>query len=256
MYLDRNEFHKEMTKCKKEDKLSDKAVGMLKIFAENISRKYYFEDEDDRQDAIAHAMMDFVLYWKNFKEVSLVKIAFVGSLSDGDTIEIKLANLDPVIYKAVKENADILYREFNVSDMEKKSDVYKRNKTMDNFKLVVNTREQNKIEVSIDKVKSVITIMDRYNSIENSIEGYVKININNERNIKELFADTRSTPVPQNLTWNFVPPNNSFSYFSSLLGNAVIKSLNKTRPAELRNGKKISIDSIIHDGENQNMFNI
>ena len=71
----------EIIKCNNEDRLSEELVRMFYQIAEKLSMKIMYNDPEDRKDCIATAVMDCVLYWKNFNpETSTNGFAYITSI--------------------------------------------------------------------------------------------------------------------------------------------------------------------------------
>lgn len=71
----------ELIRCKKQDKLSDEAVKMFMQIATKLSQKIKYNNEMDREDCIAYALMDCIKYWKNYdSDVSDNAFAYITSV--------------------------------------------------------------------------------------------------------------------------------------------------------------------------------
>lgn len=290
-YLDRNEFHKEMSKCKRNGELSKTALDMLQIFCAEVSRDFFFADAEDQKDAIATSLHDCIKYWKGFKESNLVQLQFNNNFSVGDEIVIFINNVGEFKY-TVSENSDILNREFQISPIQIKSPIqehfYKHVKTdidlekwiktekfgknpteleklslkfkknritsinreLENFATVIRNRDGLYLEVFIDKVKRKMTIMDKHNGSVKSLQSYIIINTKNEDIITPNRTQKKLQQKHNNNFFYFEEPPNAFSYYTSLIRNGIIKSIDKLSPKALRNGMKLSMSHTIDEDGN------
>lgn len=57
---------KEMIKSKEKGELTQEALKMIYLIAENLTRKKFFKLPEDREDCIQTAMLDALLYWQSF----------------------------------------------------------------------------------------------------------------------------------------------------------------------------------------------
>ena len=72
---------KEIIKSKEQDQLTDNALKMLMLMCENLQRKLYYSDPDDKKDCSQTAMLDVLSYWRNFDpEKSNNPFAFYTSI--------------------------------------------------------------------------------------------------------------------------------------------------------------------------------
>ncbi len=221
-YLDRHEFHAELTKCKRAKTLSRAAIDMFKILCTEVSKKYYFKYEADRDDAIASAIYDCYKYWENFKESNVVQLKIMRNFVDNETIILDIANVGKFTY--IAKSASVRKGEFQISDTP--------NKTITNLIAAV---DKAIMGVYHDKVKCKITFMDHMNGFDLTIKSrlMVKPSPTNEPLI--------STKVKNQVEFSFDEPPNGFSYFTSVVDKGILKSINRINPKHLRNGMVVSL---------------
>lgn len=67
-YVKASELHEELSKSLVAGELTPKAIQFcMKINTEIHYKKLRYKDPADREDCMAGAMLDIILYWKNFK---------------------------------------------------------------------------------------------------------------------------------------------------------------------------------------------
>lgn len=272
-YLDRNEFHREMTLCKRKNELSKRAIEMLNTLATEVSRKYYFEDAEDYKDAAASAVYDLVKYWRGFKENPVVQLEICRNFIHGEKLIIKINGMPDIVCMAVDDTPydkkkNVLY--FSIGDS--------ANRSLTNLS---NLLKVDKLGVFLDRVKCKITFMDNlnldpdYTTYNSSIEfvplktgmtyAYNEKGKNLMENVKidgkmikrkvmvegKMPISNTKFHLVQNM-YTFKEPPNSFSYFTSVCSNGCLKFIDKRNPKALRNGKLLTIG--IHNTET--FFNI
>jgi DNA-directed RNA polymerase specialized sigma subunit len=67
-YINNKEFTAEIMSCKRDGKLSDKAVNFFIILANRTIQKLKFSNPLDKEDCIQSALLDLVRYWPNFDD--------------------------------------------------------------------------------------------------------------------------------------------------------------------------------------------
>jgi DNA-directed RNA polymerase specialized sigma subunit len=65
-YCDNKELLREIILSKQQDKLTPRAIELLMIMSNEISKVFKYKYEEDKQDCIAHAVEDCIKYWRNF----------------------------------------------------------------------------------------------------------------------------------------------------------------------------------------------
>lgn len=244
-YLNRKDFHNELAISKRSGELTRKALKMFETLCKNVSRDFFFEDPEEKKDAEARAMHDLWKYWRNFKESNVIQLKFNRKPVPGEIIKLTIHDkTDPpfiLIYEAVDSNPT--GRQFLIDKT--------INYTIGNFIKVVNDLDSTKLEVFHDKVKRVITIMDKHNNDDLSVKSFATISQQlatgdtEKGEIKEMWMINKNKDYPEDEdTHFFKEPPNAFSYFTSMVRNGIIKSINELHPKVLRDGKKISIDRI------------
>lgn len=66
LYVSNPFLLEEIKISKKQDKLTDNAIKMLHLMAENLTKKKHYKCIEDKEDCIQTAMMDIVMYWRGF----------------------------------------------------------------------------------------------------------------------------------------------------------------------------------------------
>ena len=275
-YLDRNEYHKELTKCKKKDELSPLAINMFRLHAKECARAFFFDSDEDRKDAIASAVHDLWKYWRGFKECNVVQLKIVRNFVPGDTIIVDIHKCKKVVYTAA-EKRDLNKRHFLIGK--------NINTSLTNLIEVVQYRDKEKLEIFIDKIKNKITFMDKFNGDDLSIKSMVNIEFKSKQPFVEIVKKKKDKKTKEYkewiklkpkefeevktkmfaigievaydktddvyiLTYNrfyFQDPPNAFSYYTSVARNGILKFINKMNPKHFRNSNKISISSVNSD---------
>lgn len=257
-YLDRHEFHAELTICKKQDGLTKKALEMFQLLSEQISRDFYFSCDEDRKDAIAVAMHDLFKYWKNFKESNIVQLKINRNFEPVESITVFIHGHGKVRYVAGrKQNPE--KRMFLIGDT--------INNSLKNLTDAIVEKDNDILAIYTDKIKNKITLMDKFNGDDLSVKSYVvakskKINAevkvasdNPKDKGKKKSKDVYLVdPIKDEFVFKMKEPPNAFSYFTTMVRNGILKSINKINPKQFRGGNKISLDGI--NSDNNGMFNI
>lgn len=66
LYVSNPYLLEEIKKSKQQDKLTDNAIKMLHLMAENLTKKKHYKSIEDKEDCIQTAMLDIVMYWRGF----------------------------------------------------------------------------------------------------------------------------------------------------------------------------------------------
>ena len=275
-YLDREEFHAEMTKCKRQDALTNKAIVMLNTLATEVSRRYYFEHEEDYQDASQQAMYDLLKYWRGFKENAVVRLPITRNFVAGEIVTIKMDRMEPVSFMATtpeklglgeprKDGVTFLTKPgaptlFYIGET--------ANKSLMNLATICKELHGKYLGVFLDRVKCIITFMDNlnldpdYTTYNSSVEftpvakgetlaydeagkvitDSVKVDgkmVKTKRLITGLLpiSDAKFNLPHQ---YRFKKSPNSFSYFTSVCNNGVLKYIDVRNPKALRNGNLVT----------------
>ena len=239
-YLDRHEFHAELAACKHKNELSRKAIDMFTILSTEVSKKYYFKYEADRDDAIASAVYDCYKYWRNFKESNVVQLKILRNFFDRESLALEIENHGTFVYVAKTEKQII--HEFKIDETP--------NKTIDNL---IGTIDKGTIGVYHDKVKCKITFMDFRNGAE--------LTIKSKLILLTPVSYCKKTPLTNTKTktenvYEFNEPPNGFSYFTSVVDKGILKSINKLNPKNLRNGVMVSLSHINNTNNGNGLFNL
>ncbi len=92
--------------------------------------------------------------------------------------------------------------------------------------------------------------MDKYNGDKQSLSSYVDVVFSGEQ---PIIPDKKQSKLQEKMKatnrYFFQPPPNGFSYFTSIIRNGCLKSINKINPKQLRNGNKLSLHTV-NSGEN------
>lgn len=233
LYLDPDKYHAEMTLCKKRGFLSNTAVDMLRLHAKELSRDYTFVDDFSKGDAISSAVEDALKYWKGFKEGNCVQLRFLRNFIEGEGLKIRLVNLDFELYFEASNQPTNEYQ-FEIG-----SNI---NKSVSNIISIIRKSYSDKVEIFLDKNRKKITIMDKINDDFVSKASFVVVsNLDSENCLVE--TKTKKEIKPE-MVYFFCAPPNAFKYYTTLLRNGILKSLNNETPKAMRNGNKISIDAI------------
>jgi DNA-directed RNA polymerase specialized sigma subunit len=65
-YVKNADLRNELSICRERGELTNQAVEMFTQIATKLSTRLKYTNEDDRQDCIAYAILDFCKYWKNY----------------------------------------------------------------------------------------------------------------------------------------------------------------------------------------------
>jgi hypothetical protein len=214
-YIDRDVYHRELCECKKNGELSKKAIDLFYKHAREVRKKYKGRSADDADDLLQRAVEDFLKYWKKFKDKSLVQLKIKRNLKNGEKIVFDIKNCGKIIFEA--SNNPTEPHQFLIEE--------KINKTLQNL---VDINKNEFLQITLDKIKSKITFMDLMNGHSPSEENRSSIQI---FCIDDSFHDRKKD-------FDFFnDPPNAFSYFTSLIDNAMIKFLDEIDSPEQREGK-------------------
>jgi len=277
IYLDRDEFHQEMTNCKRNDALSKLAIEMLSTLCKEVSRKYYFEFEEDYEDAAAYAMYDVLKYWRGFKENPVVQLEIVRNFIHGEYFNIHIDAFNTIKVVAIQNGIlDEIPKEdgvlfFSIGET--------ANKSLTNMATVLRTDH---LGIYLDRVKCKITFMDNYNKSPDydSYNSFLQFSPllagetfaygeNGKNIIETIDVDGKKTKIKKKIMdlvpiscskfhmkpniYTFKKPPNSFSYFSSMSTNGCLKFIDKRNPKLLRNGNLLTMSN---SGSDSAFFNI
>lgn len=245
-YIDRHEFHAEMVACKKAGEISDKAVKFFHKLATEISKDYLFNIDEDRKDSIIIATTDCWKYWKNFKESNVVQVFFDRNLVSGEKIKVHIKNHKTYEYTAQSANCRDQH-DFLIGET--------INKTLANLVMAVNGGETIKeikpdaqLAAFLDTINKKVTFMDIYNANDLSIKSDIEL--------QPIAVDPiSSTKNKHKHELPFKNPPNAFNYFTSVVRNGILKSLNKFYPDVHKPSNRLSISNFNAEGTNR-FYNI
>jgi hypothetical protein len=270
-YLDRDVFHQEMTKCKRNNDLSPAAIEMLYTLSNEVSRKYYFEHAEDYEDAACNAVFDCYKYWRGFKENYVIQLKILRNFNPGEQLQICVDGCQPRVFEAGSENnknssGNIM---FAIGD--------NINKTLANLKDMCGDSD---VAVFLDRVKSKVTFMDNRNidpgDTYSSTITFIP-NLKGETLLMDAagkflldIVGSGSTAIKTKRKgidflpisdakfhtpnfYKFKKPPNSFSYFTSVVNNGILKFIDQRNPKALRNGNLLPLSG---NGNSVNFFNI
>lgn len=81
IYVSNPVLLQEMIKSKQQDELTKEAIEMLQVLLENMVSSLVYENPEDKKDCMAYAMLDFLMYWRNFNpEISSNPFAYFTSM--------------------------------------------------------------------------------------------------------------------------------------------------------------------------------
>lgn len=240
-YIDPKKYHEEMVRCKKSGQLTDRAIEFFQLQAREVSKVFYFEDNEDRKDAIANAVKDFVCYWKNFKENSVVQIKIIRNFVAGEKFKIDVWGDKSYTYTAsVDPKTDF---EFLIGTTE--------NKSLDNLHAAVQKTIADKMHSSLHKVTRKINLMDNLNGDDKEKQSVLTIELVDPR---ILVKDEKVyTKVKE---YKFETPPDSFKFFTSMARNGIIKYINEHHPEEVRDGKLVHFSRINSEDGKNGFFNV
>lgn len=280
MYIDRDEFHSEMIKCKRSDALSNRAIQLFGILAKEVSRRYYFEHEEDYDDAAATATYDLLKYWRGFKENSVVQLQIIRNFHPGEVLSINIDNMAPLLFMAATEEMMVSGKPVSwVMPVGPDSKPRFKGKLLCTQFLIGETANKSlmaltalcknqQFGVYLDRVKCKITFMDNlnldpdYTTYNSTVEFFPVLTgetfayddkgknvmetvIIDGKSVKQKKMELGLMPISDSkfITQNrykFKKSPNSFSYFTSVASNGILKYIDVRNPKALRNGNLVS----------------
>lgn len=236
-YINRDDFHAELTICKKQNELTRKAIEFFQILAQETSKDFDYQYDADQKDCIAHAVHDCYKYWRGFKECNVVQAEVTRNPIPGEAVVINIVGAKSQKFTAVDEDTNNPY-EFKIGET--------INKTFEAFVNCVNEQHNDIMEGFLDKIKRKFTIMDKLNGEDLSIKSTLEFVFKNE---KDPFVNMKKITDDGNIT--FKKPPNAFSYFTSVVRNGIKKQLSKIYPKNFKQSNKVSLNGI---NQNNNGF--
>lgn len=276
-YINRIEFHEELRRCKINDELSKAGLDYFMKLSNEVSKDYFYSKADDQKDAVARAIHDCYKYWKGFKENNVVQIKFIRNFVLGEKIVIYLPNFGEIRLRAGTFNRrnfgsdGIEALEFQIDET--------INKSLRNLCAVANEhmakypadglKNRSILELFQDTVKKKLTIMDNLNFQNLEVKGKVRIyhadpdedmmKMENEGDkwsptLMKLDSKVHTLVKDSVIDVELSDPPNSFSYFTSVVRNGIVKALKVLYPKGYQQSNVVSIDGVNKDGDR--MFNI
>lgn len=89
-YLKNKDLYRELCISKDQDKLTKEAERMMILVAQNIGKKFYYKNEEDRKDCVQQAIFILLLRWRSYDVTrtnafawvsQVVKIAMAGQFN-------------------------------------------------------------------------------------------------------------------------------------------------------------------------------
>jgi len=247
-YIDKKEFHAEMVKCKRSGVLSDRAIRYFQLMANEISKTYYYNHPEDKDDAKARAVQDCFRYWKGFKESNVVQVQFIDNFKERDKVVVEIINCRTFVFVATEKPKKT--NEFQICDT--------INRSLKSLILAINNSHVEVMEGFLDTIKKKLTIMDKHNADDLTIKS--KVQIVSQDPIIAAPAPKKSEALPekaiaaaQNVI-EFKNPPDAFCYYTSTVRNGILKVFNELYPDVHKAANRISLTSF--NDHQQRFYNI
>lgn len=237
-YIDKKEFHDEMVICKRQGELTPQAIKYFQLMAHEISKTYFYQHPEDRDDAKARAVQDCFRYWKGFKESNVVQIPFLNNFSKNDKIIIELTNHKTFTFVATDTPKKA--NEFAICDS--------INRSLKSLIICINESHKDVMEGYLDTIKKKLTVMDKFNADDLRIKS--KISVISKEKIVEL-KDKEGKPTNQ---IEFKNPPDAFCYYTSTVRNGILKMFNELYPEVHKSANRVSMTSL--NDHQQRLYNI
>lgn len=228
-YIDKKEFHDEMVKCKRSGVLSKRAIEYFQLMATEISRTYYYNYPEDRDDARARAVQDCFRYWKGFKESNVVQVQFINNFSEHDKVVVDITNHQTFVFAASHNPKKS--NEFQICDT--------INRSLKALISTINSSHVDVMEGFLDTIKKKLTVMDKFNADDLSIKSKVQI-VSQEQIVDVQKKKDGSDP---NII-EFKNPPDAFCYYTSTVRNGILKVFNELYPDVHKTANRISLTSL------------
>lgn len=252
-YLVKGKLHEEMVKSKIEDKLTKLSMDMFKIMVRKISDEFKGLSETDRDDIMQSAMLDIISNFRSFRHSGVYKLTLSRNFQIGENIKITI-NKRGCIYLVpylVRDGKKIGYFNGRVITSYPNKNIYPfeigkdRNKTMTNF-LEASRLASSHIEVTLNKVTKIITIMDNFNMEKESLESVLEVIYPDDLALKKIsdyykektkeIYDYSIAPLSTSENGTFSKPSYAFNYFTSVIKNGMRKGVNELRSPVHKSG--------------------
>jgi len=244
-YLDKKEFHDEMVKCKKAGQLSNKAIAYFQLMANEISRTYYYNQPEDRDDAKARAVQDCFRYWKGFKESNVVQVQFIGNFVEKDKVVIEITNHRTFVFVATENPQKA--NEFKICDT--------INRSLKSLILTINNSHVDVMEGFLDTIKKKLTIMDKFNADDLSVKSKMQVV---SQDVIISMPTKKSSDIPEKASLHtvmeFKNPPDAFCYYTSTVRNGILKVFNELYDDVHKAANRISLTSF--NDHQQRFYNI
>lgn len=239
-YIEKKDFNEEMLKCIEAGKLTNRSVEMFHKLATEVSRRYNFKYAEEREDAISSALHDFASYWGGYKYKPVYNIVLTRNFEDGEKISVTIPNLttgkSESCYFIARIKPSGKY-DFLIGDTE--------NRSLESLSNLINSFNNIPVTSTIHKVTRKITLIDKLNDVGT----YGTIEIDFTPN-KQLVKTKKFIKGSSNISDEFYEPSSAFNWATSVAINGIIKSMDKMRPKDWRNGKMVNFSELTGiDGE-------
>lgn len=244
-YIEKEDFNQEMLKCIEQNKLTNRSIELFELLATEVSRRYNFKHPEEREDAISSAIHDFASYWGGYKYKPVYNIVVIRNFKDGEKISIQIPNnvsgkMEECFF--VSRVNPTKPNEFAIGETE--------NKTLEALCNLINSQAHLPVSSTIHKVTRKITFIDKLNDV--GVYGHIQIDFDPS---SQLVKTKKHIKGSSNISDDFYKPSSAFNWATSVAINGIIKSMNKMRPKEWRNGKLTNFSELF-SGSNGEMFGI
>ena len=235
-YIEKNYFNEVMLECIEKDKLTNKSIEIFTLLATEVARTYTFKYEEEKQDAIDNAIADFASNWRGYKFKPMYKFNVLRNFREGEKIVIKLPNQKNSLTFTCKKKSNYPY-DFEIGATE--------NKTLENLSNAINKCCSGRLSSTLHKVTKKICIIDEINKLDENII-FAEIEIHT-RPKDPLFKTNKMCKTSGLIKDVFNEPTPAFNWATSVARNGIIKSIDKMRPKETRNGVVMNFSEISKD---------
>lgn len=236
-YINPSEYNDELVKCVKQDKLSAKMIEMFSIHAKNVCRRFYFPDDDDKNDAVSTCMVDFLHNWKSFAVQNNVFLKFNRNFQIGEKLELIIENYGTFVFTA-GEHLDKETMTFEIRDTANKSIrslmILCQDKPLSDIIRVTNNTSNHKM-----------MIRDLHNQEDLTV--FSKLIVHELPNEQPLILEDGYYNIIGENVYSFVPFSPAFQFLTSLCNNSIKKSLDYTSPKALRGGNQVRLSCNAED---------
>lgn len=240
-YIEKEDFNQEMLKCIEQNKLTDRSIELFNLLATEVSRRYNFRHPEEREDAISSAVHDFASYWGGYKYKPVYNIVLVRNFEDDEKISIQIpnletGNLEPCFF--VAKTTPTKPHEFAIGETD--------NKSLEALCNLINNNTSLPITSTIHKVTKKITFIDKLNDV--GTYGHIQIDFSPK---KQLVKTKKHDKGSSNISDDFYKPSSAFNWATSVAINGMIKSMNRFRPKEWRNGNLVNFSDLYKNSDGE-----